>query len=203
MGSVESAVGQLRHFTVSAPFARLLELEQTATRILQVQPTHVPGLLQTREYATAALARAQGKAADDPAVQEGVELRLARGEAFLRRLDSDTPPTLAVALDEAALTASSLDHAVLPAQIAHLSRIVARYPSVQLAVSSLGAAGYDQARASEVFENDGVIEATFFEAGSRDDITTDPRTGAGVRDLVTRLLSANRVDEETLAKLGN
>jgi hypothetical protein len=203
MGSVESAVGQLRHFTVSAPFARLLELERTATRILQVQPTHVPGLLQTREYATAALARAHGKPADDPAVQEGVELRLARGEAFLRRLDSDTPPTLAVALDEAALTASALDQAVLPAQIAHLSRILARYPSVQLAVSSLGAAGYDKAGVSEVFEKDGAIEATFFEADSGDDITTDPEAGVSPRDLVTRLLSTDRVDEETLAKLGD
>jgi hypothetical protein len=203
MGSVESAVEQLRRFTVSAPFARVLELEQSATRILQIQPTHVPGVLQAPEYAAAALSRLSGKPADDPDVRERVELRVARGEAFLRRLDSATPPTLAVALDESVLTSSALDAGVIRAQIAHLSKILARYPSVHLALPSLSAAGYTEARACEVFEHDGAIEATFFEELSVDDITTDPEAGRGYRDLVTTLLATGEVDGEALAKLSD
>ena len=189
MGTVELTVERMRHFTVSAPFARLLELERSATRVLQIQPTHVPGLLQTREYATAVAAQALGKPAGDPAVQEVVALRLARSEAFLRRLDSDTPPTLAVALNESALTATGVDAAVQSAQIAHLREIVSRCPTVRLAVTSLSAAGFTEARVCEVFETDGEITATFFEAAAGDDLTTDPETGRGYRDLVLSLLT--------------
>lgn len=201
MGSVETAVGQMRHFTVSAPFARVLELEQSASRVFQIQPTDVPGLLQTREYATAVLAEAIGKPADAPEVQEGVELRLARSEAFLRRLDSDTPPTLAVALEESVLTSSRLSAAVLRGQIARLREVITRYPSVRLAVSPLSAAGFTEARVCEVFERDEIIEATFFEADAGDDITTDPEIGRGYRELVTSLLSTAETDDKALAEL--
>lgn len=201
MGSVESAVEQMRHFTVSAPFARVLELEQTADRVLQIQPSHVPGVLQTREYAAAVLARLSGKPVDDPDVRERVELRVARGEAFLRRLDSATPPSLAVVLDEAVLTSSTLGAAAMQAQIAHLRKILTRHPSVRLALPSLIAAGYPEKRTCEVFEQDGEIQATFFESATNDDITTDPEAGRGYRELVTSLLSTAEADEKALAKL--
>jgi len=203
LGSVKSAVEQMRHFTVSEPFAKILELEQTATRITHIQPQYVPGVLQAPEYAAELVAALAGKPVDDPDVAERVRLRMTRGAALRERFGSENPPVLNVLLNESVLTAGSFSASAMRAQIAHLREIITRYPSVHLAVAPLISAGYTDGRACEVFEQHDAIEATFFEATDTDQITTDPQVGRGYRDLVTSLLATDSVDDKTLAKLGS
>jgi hypothetical protein len=199
--SVKLAVEQMRHFTVSQPFATVLELEQTATRVLQVQPWHVPGVLQVSAYASALLSAITGKAPDDADVQERVALRTARGEAFLRRLDAENPPTLSVVIDDAVLLPPGVSPTVMREQLDYLLEVMDRYPSVHLAVQSLASAGYAEARACEVFERGDAVEAVFFESSRYDDLTTDLDAGQKYRDLVTSLLTAAKTEEKTSAKI--
>jgi hypothetical protein len=198
---VELAVENMRHTSVSPPFAQALRLEQTATRVFQIQPRHVPGVLQVGAYATAVLTAVTGKPAGDADVIERVALRTTRREANLERLGSDNPPSLSVVIDEAAFSDPSIGSVAANAQIDDLIRIIARYPSVEVAVVSLADAGYAEDRACEVFEVGGAIEATFFETLTEDQISTDADAGRTYRDFVTSVLTSNKADEETLAKL--
>ncbi|SDZ02350.1 Helix-turn-helix domain-containing protein [Amycolatopsis xylanica] len=70
--------------------------EEEATEIREYQPSWIPGLLQTREYAHA-LALAYGSTEDE--AERLAELRHAR-QAILRRAN---PPRLSVVIDETAL----------------------------------------------------------------------------------------------------
>jgi hypothetical protein len=199
LGSVKTAVEQMRHFTVSEAFAELLDLEQKAPRILQIQPWHVPGVLQVPEYAAATLAALSGKKPDDPDVQERVKLRMVRADAFRRRLESASPPVFGVVLDRQALTLP--DKNVVRAQLTHLRQVLIAHPSLQVAVTSLREAGYVETRTCEVFERQDSSTATFFESpDSADEITTDPAVGRKYRDQATSLLAAYRVDEKALAQ---
>ena len=201
LGSVKSAVDQMRHFTVSEPFERVLELEQTATRLTHLQPKYVPGVLQTREYATEVTAALTGRPADDPDVQERVELRTTRAAALRERLRSAEPPALDIVLDRAALIPGVVSKPTMQAQIAHLRELIAHYPSVRLAVSSLRDAGYTDTRGCLVLEEGDTIAATFIEGASADELAPQ-EVGRRSRDLATSLLAADRVDDEALAKLG-
>jgi hypothetical protein len=198
---VKLAVEKMRHSSVSPPFAQALRLEQTATRVFQIQPRHVPGTLQVEVYATAVLTAVTGRSADDADVIERVALRSARRAANLERLGGDNPPGLSVVIDEAAFSDPSIGSAAANAQLDDLIRIIARYPSVEVAVVSLADAGYTEEHTCEIFEVDGAIEATFFEAGTVDQISTDADAGRAYRDFVISVLTSNKADKETLAKL--
>lgn len=201
LGSVKSAVDQMRHFTVSEPFARILELEDTATRITHIQPRYVPGVLQTREYATEVTAAVTGKPADDPGVQERIELRTTRAAALRERLGSTEPPVLDIVLDEAVLTPGVVSRPTMQAQIAYLREVISQYPSMHLAVSSLSSAGRDESRGCLILEQGDEIVATFIEGPPADELAAQD-AGRRNRDLAASLLAAGRLDDEALAKLG-
>jgi len=202
VGPVQTVVDRLRHFAVSDPFAQVIKLEQTATRVLQVQPWHVPGVLQLPAYAAATLSIITGQPQTSPEVEERLRLRMARAEAFRQRLESAEPPALSVVIDEAALRQPSVAVAVLHEQLDALLEIMRRFPTVQVAAQSLSAAGYTDARAVEVFERgDGAIEAVFFESARSNELSTDAETGEKYRDLVTSLVSGAIAEEKPSARI--
>ncbi|WP_433869517.1 DUF5753 domain-containing protein [Saccharopolyspora sp. CA-218241] len=113
--------------TVSAAPATL---EQGATAITEFGVMTVPGLLQTREYATAVLASGETGGITAREVQRRVEQRLRRQAALHR--DHDAVRVTAI-LDESVLRRQVGGPDVLRAQLGHLSEI-STLPNVSIRV---------------------------------------------------------------------
>jgi len=109
-------------------FETYVGLEQAASVIRVYEPTLVPGLLQTEDYARAVmqLRHVQACASD---VERRVALRMAR-QQFLTRPDA---PDLWVALDEAAVCRPVGSRAVRRVQLQHLIEMAQR-PNITLQV---------------------------------------------------------------------
>jgi transcriptional regulator with XRE-family HTH domain len=117
-------------------FRPLMALEESALRHRNWQCQHVPGLLQTEDYARAVLET------NIDASPEEVEHRLRHRLHRQTLLDSDDPITLWAILDEDVLHRPVGGAEVMRAQLAHLSR-AARKPhiSVQVVPRDKGAHG--------------------------------------------------------------
>lgn len=116
-------------------FRTFVGLEEAASLIRGWEPHWIPGLLQTPDYARAAVATGFPDANDDE-TERRVELRLAR-QAILDRPD---PPRLWVVMDESALRrpAATTGPAVMRAQ---LDRLIdaAQQPNITLQVLPVAA----------------------------------------------------------------
>ncbi|MGW0485494.1 helix-turn-helix domain-containing protein [Nonomuraea sp. NPDC003214] len=95
--------------------AQLAEIEQQATTLKFWQPTIVPGILQTPEYARAVYWGKPGTTAED--VERNLAARLERQ----RILHRDDGPTIWVILDEVVLIRPIGSEAVMAEQMAHLA----------------------------------------------------------------------------------
>ncbi|MFE9558414.1 helix-turn-helix domain-containing protein [Streptomyces sp. NPDC006692] len=105
--------------TVKSFFAPLLALEGAAELIRVYEPSYVPGLLQTPEYA-AAVIRAEWPGRSNHEIKRIVGLRMARQDQFNQQLARGQAPDLWVAIREDVLQYSVADRDVLRAQIQHL-----------------------------------------------------------------------------------
>lgn len=93
-------------------------LEAGATTITDVQPSLVPGLLQTPDYVRARLDAARWDEQEDPSTVDAiVEGRLGRQ----RMLNRPSGPTFQVILDEVVIRRVSAPHDVLGPQFRHLA----------------------------------------------------------------------------------
>ncbi|MGK5640568.1 helix-turn-helix domain-containing protein [Streptomyces sp. URMC 126] len=111
-----------------ADFKELLALESEAARITTLQTQVVPGLLQTREYATSIIRQASPHLSGEE-VDFWADFRLAR-QNILRR---DNPPRYLVLLQEGVLHQQIGGPAVLAAQLRHLIA-VCRPPQLTIQV---------------------------------------------------------------------
>ena len=96
-------------------YRTLIGMEQAATTINEYCSSVIPGLLQTREFAEAAV-RASAVDVSEERVRLAVDVRLRRQKI----LDRDSPPNLRVVLDEAALARTTGGPNVMRAQLQHL-----------------------------------------------------------------------------------
>lgn len=114
-------------------FGHYIGLETDASMIRTFEAQVIPGLLQTADYARAAI---MSTAAPDPmdSVERQVSLRIDRQIL----LDADDPPHLRVVLDEAALRRPIGGPKVMRAQVEHLVRMAER-PNIQIQVMPLAA----------------------------------------------------------------
>ncbi|ACY97537.1 helix-turn-helix domain-containing protein [Thermomonospora curvata] len=117
-------------------FETYLGLEQDAARIREYQLQFVPALLQTADYARAAI-RLGHPSADERELQRRVELRMRRRELLTR----PDPPHLWVVMDEAVLVRPVGGRAVMRAQLRHLAEICAM-PTVTVQVVPFSAGGH-------------------------------------------------------------
>jgi transcriptional regulator with XRE-family HTH domain len=113
-----------------------LDMERVACLIRAYEAQHVPGLLQTGEYARALL-RSGLPGAPDAEVERRAELRLVRQQVLH---DAD-PARLWVVIDEAALRRRIGGTAVMRDQIARLIE-ASRLPNVRIQVLPLSAGGH-------------------------------------------------------------
>lgn len=112
--------------------SQYIGLEQGATSISCVDPVVIPGLLQTREYATAVI-RADITPRTDRQIGRLVDLRLAR-QAIVTR--DEHPVELSVVIDESVLRRSAGSAAVMAGQLDHLADLGGR-PNVTIRVVPL------------------------------------------------------------------
>lgn len=93
----------------------LITLEDEAVEECHWAPTYVPGILQTRAYATAVIQAVEARATEDD-IMRMVDVRMMRQEVLKR----DTPPHLWAIIDEAAIRRCVGSAAVMAEQLAHL-----------------------------------------------------------------------------------
>jgi hypothetical protein len=94
--------------------------ESEARRVNSWHTHHLPGLVQTEDYAQALIAAIRGDDPKSDAVAARVEVRMTRQRTLLDRLDGPHPPTLVVAMDQSALLRPVGDANVMRAQLDHL-----------------------------------------------------------------------------------
>ena len=114
--------------TIQPQFAAYIGLESAASEIRNYEVSLIPALLQTEDYARAAISAdlVSGRPED---VDRMVEFRMARQPALTR----DDPPKLWAVLDEAALHRRVGGAGLMRMQLEHLLE-VSRLPSVALQV---------------------------------------------------------------------
>lgn len=105
-----------------------LGLEQGASVIQTYEPSLVPGLLQTRDYAETLLRRDIWPRTDHE-VRRLIDLRIERQKVLTR----DEPPRFTAVLDESALRHVAQDEATMKAQLDHIVSI-AELPNVDVRV---------------------------------------------------------------------
>ena len=121
---------------VPAWLEQYLDMERAACLIRAYEAQHVPGLLQTGDYARALL-RSGLPGAPDAEVERRAELRLLRQQV----LHCAGPARLWVVIDEAALRRRVGGTAVMRAQIERLIE-ASRLPNVRIQVLPLSAGGH-------------------------------------------------------------
>lgn len=145
-------------------------LEDGADRIAQHSTSLVPGLLQTREYASALLGSVRGVPGE--IVERRLELRLRR-QQILRR---ESPPTLHVVLDEAVLHRPVGGPEVMGKQIDHLLEL-ADESTVDIRVVPFSGGIHAAAGVSFTvfgFDDPGVTPVVFGEQLTRNAFVDDP-----------------------------
>ncbi|MFF0413564.1 Scr1 family TA system antitoxin-like transcriptional regulator [Kitasatospora sp. NPDC004745] len=135
-GTLTLMYWQLKHTALHEGFPEYVNYESRAEQIRVFEINVIPGILQTRAYATAVevgYAR-QGNATQEKA-EERVEFRLARQQV----LDRDPPPVLHAVLDESCLKRLIGGRDVMVEQLLHLERLADRSNIViQVAPHELG-----------------------------------------------------------------
>jgi hypothetical protein len=103
-------------------------LEERASAIRLYDAILVPGLLQTREYAEAAI-RAGDVAESEEAIQQGVDFRMRRQQV----LESHEPAEVSTLIDESVLRRANGSSAILAGQLRHLAELAQR-PNIAIRV---------------------------------------------------------------------
>ncbi len=128
--------GWWQRLGLSSRYATFIAYEEEATELLTYQPTLVPGLLQTEEYARAVASI--GRETETEAIEERVRARMRRQEVLTRKRN---PLRLNAILSEAVLMVEVGGDAVLKQQLA---RIVdwAKRPNVTVQVLRFAAGAH-------------------------------------------------------------
>lgn len=119
-------------------FEAYVGLESDAAVLYDFQPSVVPGLLQTEDYACAVL-----RAAPQAGCGEDIDLQVALRMRRQAILDQASPPQVQVVLSESVLRAQVGGPAVMRAQLLRLADLAAR-PDLTLQVLPLRAAAHAQ-----------------------------------------------------------
>lgn len=124
-----------RRVGIAEHFADVAELEKSARTIEDWAPLLVPGLLQTRAYATA-IARSAMPRATDAEVDAVVRARLERARLFA----SEVPPKFWTILDETVIRRRVLPPAGMAELLSHIAEVVTNTRSIVQIVPATAAA---------------------------------------------------------------
>ncbi len=125
---------EYRDRLVTENLGRLIDLECVASRLQIFNPSILPGLMQTEEYARAVIRNLLPTPTPDQ-LEARVRVRMRRQLEVFGRED---PPHLLTVLDEAVLRRSTGDAATMREQLRHLHALTTR-PNVTIQVLPFGA----------------------------------------------------------------
>jgi hypothetical protein len=106
--------------SIPEPYLELIQAESDASRITHFHPIFIPGLLQTRAYATRLTSTTTLKEVSPDDIRILVEVRMRRQEELLHRPD---PVRLTAILDETALRRPVGSDAIMREQLDHLMQL--------------------------------------------------------------------------------
>jgi transcriptional regulator with XRE-family HTH domain len=112
-----------------SPYTAYITFESEAKTLINYESLLVPGLLQTEDYARAALRRGESTASNEE-IQRLVEARMNRQKV----LDRDPPLRLWMIIDEAVIHRLVGGRAVMSAQLEHIAEIAGNTPTVTVQV---------------------------------------------------------------------
>ncbi|MFF7095341.1 DUF5753 domain-containing protein [Streptomyces rubradiris] len=168
---------------LSAGALDLAELEYHATALRTVQIMHMPGLLQTEDYARAVFAEAVPPLND-------IDLRRRLSHRLRRRdvLDRPNPPRCTFLIHEAALRMEFGGHQIARAQLDHLLKESHR-DNVTVRVVPFAVGGFPNAGSSTLYAYGPVPQL--------DTVQTDTPHGPAFLDAETRLVNYRAVLDRT------
>ncbi len=169
---------------VPAWLEQYLDMERVTCLIRAYEAQHVPGLLQTEDYARALL-RSGLPGAPVAEVERRAELRLHRQEV----LHGPDPARLWVVIDEAALRRPVGGSAVMRAQVAWLIE-ASRLPNVRIQVLPLSAGGHAAGGGSVTvlrFHESELPDIVYLEQMLTAVYLSRPEDSAHYRDVLNRL----------------
>jgi hypothetical protein len=101
---------------ITPQYLQYIEYEEAASVLRMYDPLLLPGLLQTREYATAIVQALADPGTSAEVIQNRIDIRLIRQ----RLLEHAAPPTLICVLDEAVISRIVGQRDIAPGQLARL-----------------------------------------------------------------------------------
>ncbi|MDG4826011.1 helix-turn-helix transcriptional regulator [Asanoa sp. WMMD1127] len=122
--------------TLSNQYATYIAYEEEALALLNYEPTIIPGLLQTRDYALAV--SAVGRETDAAGIKQRVDARMTRQEVLTKR---EKPLRLHAIVSEAALRTEVGGPDLLADQLRHVVKMAAR-PNVTVQVLRFAAGAH-------------------------------------------------------------
>ncbi|GAB2658250.1 helix-turn-helix transcriptional regulator [Saccharopolyspora gloriosae] len=125
---------------VQKELASLVEFESTATRITEVAPLLIPGLLQTPDYMHASMAQLP-----DDQIRARILTRMERRTV----LTKDGAPEFTALIGEAALREPLGGPAAMAAQLKHIEAEAATHPNVAVQVIPSGSQSFHAAHAGQ------------------------------------------------------
>jgi transcriptional regulator with XRE-family HTH domain len=150
----------------------LIDYESAASAISQFEPMYVPGILQTEDYARAALREVYGQESPGERVRALVDLRTRRRELLVGK----DAPQFSFLLDESVIRRVAGDAATMRDQLSHLVSLT-DLPNVSIQVVPFEAGLHPgMSGAFEVVEFDDTPDenVVFFEGPGGDTISDDP-----------------------------
>jgi transcriptional regulator with XRE-family HTH domain len=114
---------------VSAQYLQYIEYEEAASALRMYEPLLLPGLWQTREYATAIIRELADPETPDGPIESRIAIRMQRQELLGR----DSPPTIFCVLDEAAVQRMAGQRNIARGQVARLIKLAGR-PNMTLEI---------------------------------------------------------------------
>lgn len=157
--------------TVPPTFFQYIEYEASASIIRQYEPTFIPGLLQTRNYAHAVISRYRRRFSASE-VETSVELRMKRQQLLVQ----PTPPLLFMIMDEAAIRRLIGEKDLGVEQLMHIITLMSR-PNITVEIVPFSAglhSGIGEDFTILEFANESDSDVVYFESArdslfSRDD----------------------------------
>ena len=187
---------------ISAQYLQFIEYEEAASVLRMYEPLLLPGLWQTREYATAIIRQLADPDTPQSLIETRIEIRMRRQEL----LDQDPPPEIVCVLDEAAVQRTAGQRNVARGQIERLIELAGR-PNIRLGVVPFGA-GFHRGML-EPFHllefPDHEDSDVLFSESSRDTILSRDESGeiAGYRAVFEDLRDASLGEADTLTYLSD
>ncbi|HEX3780632.1 MAG TPA: helix-turn-helix transcriptional regulator [Pseudonocardiaceae bacterium] len=178
---------------ISEKLAALLEFERTATRIVDVSPLLVPGLLQTADYTRAVMQGGGSVPANE--IETRVAVRMGRQHALTRR----DPVQYSALIGEQPLRHGFVSNEVQAEQLRNIIRL-AELPNVTVRVLPF-AAGWTPALegASMLFEFAGGGPIVYLEHHQASGFVHDQRDVAGFFNSATTIQDATLGPIESIA----